>query len=132
MKYREKLSKHDLLFAKHFCYRYPDLYEKRTDLYFTIKSPSYNTTPTGSKRVKSYVEESAIKAAKLSDSIEKIENAVNEAVKNDPVLFPYVLEGVTDEGATFNFLAQRGLPCCRNTYYTIVRRVYHNIINSIY
>lgn len=132
MRYREKLSKHDLLTAKHFCYRYPELCEKREDLYYTIKSPQYDNQPTGSKTKKSLVEEATIRAAHVSAGIDIIEKSVKLATKNDAVLYPYILEGVTDEFATFGTLSQKGLPCCRNTYYTIVRRVYHNIINLLF
>lgn len=132
MRYRTaKLTKHELLFAKHYCYRYAEMCEQRTNLYYAIKSPTFDSAATPTSKKHSYVEDCAIKSAQLSSNIERIENSVSLAIKNDPVLYPYILQGVTDEFATFNFLAQKGLPCCRNTYYTIVRKVYANIVNSI-
>jgi hypothetical protein len=112
-----KLSRYAKLEAINFCLQYGEWKEAVEDIELTIHSPLTDQGGSHSTPGTSATENAALRAARLSRRIEIIENAVKAVTKKDPILYPYILKGVTDEYATFDYLVMHGMPLCRNTYY---------------
>ena len=70
----------------------------------------------------SATEHLVIRRMKLRERCELIEQTAIEA---DPDLYPYILEGVTAEYASYKYLRQvKEIPCGKNMYYDRRRKFY--------
>lgn len=64
------------------------------------------------------------RAALLSGKIDMIEQCVRNATSDYPVLYEYILAGVTDDRATYKTLRNRGIPLNEKGFSDRRRRVY--------
>lgn len=124
------VSEYSKLQAMYFCYQYEEMRENLFNIENTLKSPNYKSDSHSAPGT-STTENAAIRAARLSRRIEIIENAVKAVTKKDPILYPYILKGITDEYATFDYLVSHGMPLCRNNYYKKRRKVLEIIANHL-
>ena len=120
-KNRYWLERHRFYELKHFCLQYP-LWK---ELYNTIDSlnpkPIEHMALSMAKAHGRPTERSAITRAFLS---ERMELVTQNAVRADPDLARYILEGVTN-GWSYDVLnARLGVPCCKDTYYDRYRRFF--------
>lgn len=111
-------SEHRLRELQHFCLQYGEWKEELEIFEDTVKGISYYEEIKGNS-MKSATEELAIRRAELREKCELVEQAALEA---DSGLYTYILEGVTEEYASFKYLKYRkNMPCGRNTYYERIR-----------
>lgn len=113
-KEKYNISEHRYQELRHFCMQYGEWKEELESLTDTVKAISYSKEIRGSS-IKSATEELAIKRMELRQKCELIEQTAMEV---DSELYTYILEGVTEEYASFKYLKYRkNMPCGRNTYY---------------
>lgn len=117
------ISKHAYLEALHYAYRYGEWKDELEVLAGSeLKSPAIDDMPHGSGGNSNPTEERAIRCAELESKIIQIETTAYEA---DPVIAKWLLKGVTDESATYNYLRNMlGLPCGHRYYYDKRRKFY--------
>lgn len=107
------ISDHRYQELRHFCMQYGEWKEELETLEDTVKGISYSEK-IKCNNMKSATEELAIRRAELREKCELVEQAALEAA---PELYKYILEGVTEEYASFKYLKYRkNMPCGRNTY----------------
>lgn len=115
------ISKHRFLELYHFCMQYKEWKAELEALTDTVKAIGYSGEIKGSS-MKSVTEELAMKRAELSKKCELIEQTAIEA---DPELYQYIIEGVTEEYASYKYLsATMKIPCSQNTYYERRKKFY--------
>lgn len=122
-----KLSEYARLETIYFCLQYGELLEDLEDIENTLRSPSSNNDRVMSSPNHSRVEDRAIKAQTRYNKIECIRQGVKRACKKCPELAPYILNAVTKEECTFDYLLMHGMPCCRNTFYRLKRKAYEEV-----
>lgn len=66
----------------------------------------------------------ASQAMRLKDIADRIELIRQTAYDAEPLLYPFLLDGVTVKGMTFDTLKARGMPCERDMYYDRRRKFY--------
>lgn len=116
-----KISKHRFLELYHFCMQYQEWKSELRYLTDTVKGIDYSGeikgTATGSA-----TEQLAIRRSELRKKCELIEQTAMEA---DPEIYQYILEGVTADYASYNYLScVMKIPCSRNTYYERRKKFY--------
>ncbi len=124
-----EISKHRFLELYHFCMQYQ---EWKTELKFkkdTVKGMENTDGIHGNGRVGSATEQLVIRRMKLREKCELIEQTAIEA---DPELYPYIIEGVTTEYASYKYLKQvKGIPCGKDMYYNRRRKFYWLLAQKI-
>lgn len=122
-----KLSKHEFYTAYHFALQYNEWKEQ----YNALKGLSAVTgdgMPQGSA-VGNPTERKGIKMAEISKSMALIENTVREA---DSEMYEWLLEGVTKEAVSFNYLHMRyKMPFDKRRYYESRRKFYYLLFKKI-
>lgn len=108
------ISKHKFLELYHFCMQYQEWKAELQALTDTVKAIGYSEGIKGSS-TKSATEELALKRAELSRKCKLIEQTAIEA---DAELYQYIIEGVTEEFASYKYLREiKKIPCGKNMYY---------------
>lgn len=117
-----EISKHRFLELYHFCMQYQEWKEELKYEKDTVKGIANTEGIHGSGGMGSATESLAIRRMKLREKCELIEQTAIEA---DPELYPYILEGVTTEYASYKYLRQaKGIPCGKGMYYDRRRKFY--------
>lgn len=117
------ISKHRFLELKHHCLQYPDWRRELENTRDTVKSIQYGKEGKGGTSIRSATESLAIWRAELEEKCKTIEQAAIEA---DPELYPYILEGVTTDYATFRYLKDaKKIPCGKDMYYDRRRKFFY-------
>lgn len=117
-----KISKHKFLQAYHYCLQYHEWLEELKKDITTTGTQTTDGMPKGKGELSSTTESIAIRRAELRRKCELVEQTAIEA---DPVLYPWILKAVTNEGASYKWLKSRlDIPCSRNTYYERRRKFY--------
>ena len=122
-----KLEKHEFYVAYHYALQYNDWLIQYNLLGNGVEGIKYDkdkvqTSPSGDT-----LEKTAIKRADIRDRMELVEQTAREA---DPVLYPWILKAVTNEGVTYNTLhnpshpEDKQIPCGKNMYYAKRRKFY--------
>lgn len=123
------LDKNEFLNAKYFALRYNkwrDEYEALSD---TSKGIRYDVDRVQTSGDFDPVEANGSRMAELSKKIELIEQTAKEA---DEVLQQWILQGVTDEFATYRYLKTiKDIPCSRATYFRARRKYYYLLAQKI-
>ena len=121
------IDKHRHYELKHFCLQYP-LWKKK---YKSISKMSVFTSKLDSSPSNNELSDStanhAINKARYSSKIDLIEKAALEA---DPVLYEYILKGVTEGLSYIHLRAKLNIPCGKDMYYDRYRRFFwllHNL-----
>lgn len=118
------ISKHAFRTAYSYCLQYDEWKQELETRKITgLQSPQLTGLP-GVHSNSSRVEQQAISNAELETKITKIEETVKETIGQDRGLYKYLLEYVTTDGATFNWIKQRGMPCERTKFYELRRKFY--------
>lgn len=124
-----EISKHRFLELYHFCMQYQ---EWKTELKYqkdTVKGIVNTDGIRGSGGMGSATEHLVIRRMKLRERCELIERTAIEA---DPDLYPYILEGVTAEYASYKYLRQvKEIPCGKDMYYDRRRKFYWLLSHKI-
>lgn len=123
------LSKTEFLSAKYFALRYKEWKDKYQVLSDTSKAISYDQDRVQSSGDYDPTETTGIRMAELSRNIGLIEDTVREAGAE---IYKWMLLGVTDEGATYNYLRMsKGIPCGKNMYFEKRRKFYYLLSKKI-
>lgn len=117
-----EISKHRFLELYHFCMQYQEWITELKLRKDTVKGMGNTDGIHGSGREGSATEHLVIRRMKLREKCELIEQTAIEA---DLELYPYILEGVTTEYASYKYLKQvKGIPCGKKMYYDRRRKFY--------
>lgn len=123
-----EISKHRFLELYHFCMQYPEWKEELKYITDTVKSIQITDMPT-SHNYKDQTAELAERRARLSKKCEIIEQTAIEA---DAELYPWILEGVTQEYVTYRYLkTSKHIPCGKDMYYNRRRKFYYLLSKKI-
>lgn len=116
------ISKHRYYEIVHFCLQYKEWKDEYTALSNQgIRAVEYDGMPHGTE-VGQPTESMAVRLAQLRDKIDVVEKTVMDT---EPELAIYLLNAVTNEGVTYNYLRQiMGIPCGKNVYYEARRKFY--------
>lgn len=128
---RSKLSKknkyyipeHRFLELKHFCLQYPKWQEALNSTYGWL----YLSTSKFEDLIKTNnIFDPTSKEVMIRDFYKKRINIIEKAVNDtDPLLFPWILLGVTKGKSYDNLKMMNGIPCDRNTYYDRYRKFFY-------
>ena len=123
-----EISKHRFLELYHFCMQYPEWKEELKHSTDTVKSIQITDMPT-SHNYKDNTAELAERRASLGKKCKLIEQT---AIETDSELYPWILEGVTRDYASYRYLLMsKDIPCDRNTYYNRRRLFYYLLSKKI-
>ncbi|MDD7391207.1 MAG: hypothetical protein PUG60_16425 [Lachnospiraceae bacterium] len=117
------ISKYAFRTAYAYCLQYNEWKEELEQERSLVSSPQFSEAAAGGgcgDRTAAL----AIRRADLESKLVRIETTAREAVGVHDSIYPYLLEYVTTEGATFAFLKRKGIPCERTLFYEIRRRFY--------
>ncbi len=117
-----EISKHRFLELYHFCMQYQEWKEELKCNKDTVKGIASTEGIRGNGGTGSATESLVIRRLKIMEKCELIEQTAIEA---DSELYPYILEGVTRDYASYKYLRQvRGIPCGKDMYYDRRRKFY--------
>ena len=121
-KKKYEISKHRFLELYHYCMQYGEWIEELNGMTDTVKGMANIEGSRSSGESGSATEHLVIRRMKLQEKCALIEQT---AIDADPTLYPYIIEGVTTEYATYNYLKMsKDIPCGKTTYYDRRRRFY--------
>lgn len=109
-----------------FCYAYHDMERKLSDL-DGWHSHDLDGMPRGTDMGDPTSRE-AMKRMRLQEQIDVIRDAV---IDTDPLLFDWLLEGVTIRHMTYSRLQAKQIPCSKNEYADLRRQVYWRVAERI-
>lgn len=117
-----EISKHRFLELYHYCMQYREWIDELNHMTDTVKGLANTEGTRSSGEAGSATERLVIRRMKLQEKCEIIEQT---AIDADPTLYPYIIEGVTNEYATYRYLKQtQDIPCGKDMYYDRRRRFY--------
>lgn len=117
-----EISKHRFLELYHFCMQYNDWKEELKSITSTVKSAQISGMPS-SHNYQDQTSRLVERRARLREKCELIEQTAIEA---DPDIYPYILEGVTCDYASYNYLKlTKHIPCGKDMYYSRRRKFYY-------
>ena len=123
------LDKHELLSAIHYALRYRKWRDEYDALSDSGKGISYDKDRVQSSGDYNPVEAAGIRRAELSTRINLIEQTAKET---DPELYEWILQGVTDDFATFKSRSTfKGMPCGKDKYYYSRRKFFFLLSQKI-
>lgn len=115
------ISKNRFREIYYHCLQYPEWRSELAYLTDTVKAIEYGKEGKGSGAGNA-TQDLAIRRAELKAKCELIEQMAIEA---DADIYPWLLEGVTTDYATFRYLHDaKGMPCERDMYYDRRKRFY--------
>lgn len=125
------INKHAFYSAYHFALQYTDWKAQYAELIGSAqKAVDYDDMPhaatTGDPTARL-----GIRSSVLSSNIKLVETTVQEACGYSHVA-PFLLIGVTQEGATYNYLRNKlRMKCARNAYYQMRRLFYYKLAHKL-
>lgn len=123
------LDKAEYLNAKYFALRYnkwKDEYEALSD---TSRGLRYDQDRVQTSGDFDPVEANGTRMAELSKRMDIIEQTVRET---DPELYRWILQGVTDEFATYTYLRMtKNMPCGDQKYYRLRKKFYYLLAQKL-
>ena len=123
-----EISKHRFYELYHYCLQYKEWKDELKYSTDTVKSVQISDMPHGSG-TGNPTGDLAIRRAKLSEQCKVIEETAKEV---DSELWEYILKGVTDENASFNYLSQiMNIPCGKNYYFERRRKFYYLLSKKV-
>ena len=123
------MDKHEFYEAYHYALQYERWKDRYAALSDTINGIAYDKdrvitspNPDGLLRV-------AAERMELADKIRMVDETVNKVA---PDIAPYLLRGVTREGASYTYLREvMRIPCGKDYYYQKRREFYYRIAKKI-
>lgn len=125
------ISKHAFATARSYCLQYTEWKAQLRDATESIKSPQITGMPSAHGGKSNPTEALGIRRAELQSKIDKVEKTAMAAVGENKALYPYLIEYVTTEGATFCQMKQKGIPCGSTLFYQIRRYFYYMMAQKI-
>lgn len=120
-------TKHEFYVAYHFALQYYEWKAERNSL-VNLGTGGSDSEVQGNS-ISNPTERKGIKIAELTAKIKMVEDSAAEA---DPVLAKWILDGVTHEDWSYNYLsAKLGMPCGKNMYYQTRRKFYYILIKKL-
>lgn len=111
------INKHRYYELKHYCMQY-DLWKKELTMINIYPDPTLKSGSTGPSNPTQNIVERRERYTRKISMLDKVAKAV------DPVIGPYVLEGII-RGLSYDTLnAQVDIPCCKDLYYTTYRKFF--------
>ncbi|MCM1090562.1 MAG: hypothetical protein NC092_04595 [Butyrivibrio sp.] len=122
-KNKYQISKHRFYELYHFCLQYNEWKEELANRCDTVKSIEPSAAMAArTNAVSDPTANLSIRRAELAQKCELIEETARETDKG---LYRYILQAVTNEGVTYNYLRNvMGMPCGKNMYYNRRRKFY--------
>lgn len=125
---RYDISKHKFWQLYHFCLQYPEWKDELKYQTDTVKSLQVTDMPHGNM-TGNPTEKLGSRRALLSSQCKLIEDTAKES---DPEIWEYILKGVTNENASYNYLKQiMDIPCGKNYYYEKRRKFFFLLAGKI-
>lgn len=119
------ISKHAFATAHAYCLQYPEWKEELNSKTSSVKSPQITGMPGAHNGSGDPTGDLGQRRAELQEKIDKVEETAKEAVGANTALYPYLLEYVTTDGATFHWMQTKGIPCGSTLFYQIRRYFYY-------
>lgn len=135
-KFRDEMSKKSpywlprakLRAARFYCFQYSE-WKREYRMLLGVRGASPLTGMPGGNDLSDPTERNAVKRAELSRKIELVENTAREACSD---IAEWLIMGVTNENATYEYLrVSKGIPCGKNQYYEARKRFYYLISERI-
>lgn len=114
------ISKYRFRELYYFCLQYNEWKEELKSNVHTVKSIQISDMPSSH----SYRDQTADLAERRASLQEKCELIEQTAIETDPELYQYIIEAVTCDYATYNYLSAKGMPWSRSTYFRRRRLFY--------
>lgn len=124
------ISKHAFMTAYSYCLQYPEWKRDLEEQGSIVGSPGFDGMPSGNGGGDP-TSRLAERRIELESKMQNVESAARMATEKAPGLYRYLLEYVTTEGATFNWMKQKGIPCERTYFYEIRRYFYWIMAKNI-
>lgn len=123
------LDKNEYLNAKYYALRYKKWRDEYEALEDQSKAIRYDKDKVQTSGDFDPVETAGIRRAELAEKIEKIEQTATET---DAEMSQWILKGVTEEFATYQYLHNTlGMPCGKDMFYHRKRRFYFLLSQKI-
>ncbi len=124
-----QMSKHEFYSAYHYALQYNEWKDKIVDIAsIDTPDPEQADMPRGTGTSDTTYNK-ALKISEYRDKMRIVEDAA-ELAGHD--IYKWLLQGVTTEGCTYNYLKMRmGIPCGKNYYYERRRMFYYLLSKSI-
>lgn len=114
------INKHRFWELYHFCLQYNNWKTELSELRNKIGVSNINNI-SFSKNISDITSETTFKIIELEDKCSIIEKTAFEA---DSIIYKYIIEAVTNENITYNYLRHKGIPCGKDMYYNRRRKFY--------
>ncbi len=114
------LSKHQFYTAYHYALQYNE-WKTELDAVTFVSAISTDSDGYGSG-TGNPTESKALRRERYSSKVENIRTLVYASA---PDIFKWLLLAVTNEGVTYNYLHNRGMPCGKNYFYDRRRKFYY-------
>lgn len=111
----------------YFCLQYNEWKEELKSNVHTVKSIQISDMPS-SHGCHDQTADLAERRVALKEKCELIERT---AIETDAEIYQYIIEGVTRDYATYNYLNSKGMPCGRDVYYDRRRKFYYLLSKKI-
>lgn len=121
------LPKEDYLTAVHYALRYPLWKAEMETSADTARAIRYDTDRVQTSGDFDPVQSTAIRREEIGRKIRLVDEIIEDTAKD---LSYYLRFGVC-YGLTFWQLQSKGIPCSKNTYYTIRKRFYYELSQRI-
>lgn len=124
------LPKYAFREALNYAQQYQDYLDRLEELGNGSRAISYDSQPHGDSKGTA-LEDLAIRRAKISVRVDKIEQACREA---DAELYPWLLKAVTNDGIGYDYLyyyLEPPIPCSRNTFYERRHKFFYLLYQKI-
>ena len=123
------LDKNEFLNAKYYALRYNKWRDEYEALEDTGRGIRYDKEKVQTSGDYDPVQENGIRRAELAKKLEIIEQTVKEVDKD---LYQWILQGVTDEFATYTYLRMtKNMPCGDQKYYRLRRKFYYLLAQKL-
>ena len=123
------ISKHAFYTAYHFALQYPEWKDRYDELLSSsLRAIDYEKDNTGGSFEGDATARIGIKISAYKGNLDLI-NRIAVIAGDD--LSAYILQAVTQEGVTYNYLRQRGMPCGKNEFYLRRRRFYYLLSKAL-
>lgn len=114
------LTKHQFYTAYHYAMQYNE-WKTELDAITFVSAISADSEPHGTG-VGNPTEVKAMRRGRFSTKVETIRSLAAQAA---PEISNWLLLAVTNEGVTYNYLRNRGMPCGKNYFYDRRRKFYY-------
>lgn len=116
------LPKHRYYELKHYCLQYKHWWQLYCELKFKME---VNRDGIKGSEPGKPTERKALIMADCKNAMELVENCCKEACKDEPILWPFLLKGVTEGMPYVTLQSEYEIPCGKDMYYECYRRFFY-------